>query len=163
MWSHGLIEKVVMGKSTTLTLELFLLKRLFDVDHFLKSLLNLLEYCFCFMFGFFWPRGMEDLSSPNRDQTLTPYTGRQSLNYLIAREVLAPELLKSNIILSRSKQLQILKKRKKKFQWHKPQWTQVNLERLKCIHYGHIKKIIGNIFGIFSIQHDSHKIYKFDI
>ena len=25
----------------------------FDVDHCLKSLLNLLQYCFCFMFWFF--------------------------------------------------------------------------------------------------------------
>ena len=25
---------------------------------FFKSLLNLLQYCFCFMFWFFWPRGM---------------------------------------------------------------------------------------------------------
>ena len=25
----------------------------FNVEHFLKSLLNLLHYCFCFMFGFF--------------------------------------------------------------------------------------------------------------
>ena len=28
----------------------FLKKDLFDVDHFLKSLLNLLQYYFCFMF-----------------------------------------------------------------------------------------------------------------
>ena len=26
-----------------------------DVDHFLKSLLNMLQYCFCFMFWFFGP------------------------------------------------------------------------------------------------------------
>ena len=25
----------------------------FDVDHFLKSLLNLLQYCYCFMFWYF--------------------------------------------------------------------------------------------------------------
>ena len=29
----------------------------------------------------FWPRGMWDLSSPTRDQTLTPSIGRQSLNH----------------------------------------------------------------------------------
>ena len=29
------------------------LKRYFYVDHFLKSLLNLLQYCFCFIFCFF--------------------------------------------------------------------------------------------------------------
>ena len=33
---------------------LFLKKILFDVDHFLKSLLSLLQYCFpCFLFWFF--------------------------------------------------------------------------------------------------------------
>ena len=37
---------------------------------FFKSLLNLLQYCFCFMFfWFFWPRGMWDPSSVTRDQT----------------------------------------------------------------------------------------------
>ena len=103
------------GEKYNINTRTLFIKKIIRCGSFLKSLLNLLEYCFCFMFGFFWPRGMEDLSSPNRDQTLTPYTGRQSLNYLIAREVLAPELLKSNIILSRSKQLQILKKKKKNF------------------------------------------------
>ena len=32
----------------------FLKKDLFDVDHFLKSLLNLLQYYFCFMFFVFY-------------------------------------------------------------------------------------------------------------
>ena len=31
-------------------------KRFFDVYHFLKSLLNFLPYCFCFMFWFFGPK-----------------------------------------------------------------------------------------------------------
>ena len=39
----------------------------FDMDHLLKSLLNLLQFCFCFMFCFFWPGGMWDLSSLTRD------------------------------------------------------------------------------------------------
>ena len=34
----------------------FFLKRFFDVDPFLKSLLNLLQYCFCFMFWFYGPK-----------------------------------------------------------------------------------------------------------
>ena len=37
------------------------------MDHqkaFLKPLLNLLQYCFYFMFVFFWPWGMWNLSSP---------------------------------------------------------------------------------------------------
>ena len=59
----------------------------FDVDHFFKSLLNLLPYCFCFMFLVFWPRGMWDLSSLTRDQTRTPCIGRRSLNHWTAREV----------------------------------------------------------------------------
>ena len=33
----------------------FLKNTFLDVDHFLKSLLNLLQYCFCFIFRFFGP------------------------------------------------------------------------------------------------------------
>ena len=40
---------------------------------FLKSLLNFLQYCFYFMFWFFWPWGMQDLSSLTRDWTHTPF------------------------------------------------------------------------------------------
>ena len=47
---------------------------------FLKSLLNLLQYCFCFMF---WPQG--DLSSSTRNQTLTSCV--RSLNCWTTREV----------------------------------------------------------------------------
>ena len=42
----------------------------FDVDEFLQSLLNFLQYCCWFyvlFFVFFWPQGMWDLSSPMRD------------------------------------------------------------------------------------------------
>ena len=35
----------------------------FGCGPFLKSLLNLLQYCFCFIFWFFWPWGMWDLRS----------------------------------------------------------------------------------------------------
>ena len=65
---------------------------------FFKSLLNLLQYCFCFMFWFFWPRGMWDLSSPNRDWTRTPCIGRWSLNHWTAREVPLHSFL--NLLLS---------------------------------------------------------------
>ena len=41
----------------------------------------------------FWPRGMWDLSSPTRDRTPTPCTGRQSLNHWTAREVPATGVL----------------------------------------------------------------------
>ena len=40
-----------------------------------KSLLNLLQFCFWLIFWvffFFWPQGMWDLSFPTRDWTLTP-------------------------------------------------------------------------------------------
>ena len=63
---------------------------------FLESLLNLSQYCFCFMFwGFFFfcPWGMWDLSSPTRDQTHIPCTQRQgSLNHWANREVPSPVL-----------------------------------------------------------------------
>ena len=62
--------------------------KIFLIGPFLKSLLNLLQYCFCFMFWFFWSRGMWDLSSPTRDQTRTPCIGRCSLNHWTAREAL---------------------------------------------------------------------------
>ena len=55
---------------------------------FLKSLLNLLQYCFCFMFWVFWLQGMWDLSSLIRDQTCTPCIERWSLNHWTTREVL---------------------------------------------------------------------------
>ena len=53
---------------------------------FLKSLLNLLQYCFCFMLWCFWSQGMWDLSSPTRDRTHHPCTGRWSLNHWTTRE-----------------------------------------------------------------------------
>ena len=59
---------------------------------FLKSLLNLWQYFVCFMFWFFWPRSIWDLSSPTRDP-YTPCIGRQSLNYWTTREVHELKLL----------------------------------------------------------------------
>ena len=41
----------------------------------LTVILNLLQYCFCFGFGFFWQRGMWDLNSPTRGQTCTLLEG----------------------------------------------------------------------------------------
>ena len=55
-------------------------------DLYLKSLLNLLQCCFCFIFCFFWPGGMWGLT-PTRDQTHTPCIRRQSLNHWTTREV----------------------------------------------------------------------------
>ena len=45
----------------------------------LNSLLNLIQYCFCFMFWFF---GMWDTSSLMKRPTHTPCIGRQSLNIM---------------------------------------------------------------------------------
>ena len=42
---------------------------------------------FFFFFLVFWPRGMWDLSSPTRDRTHTPCTGRQSFNHWTTRDV----------------------------------------------------------------------------
>ena len=48
---------------------------------FLKSLLNLLRYCFWFMFWVFLAMKMWHISSQFKDQTHTPCTGRRSLNH----------------------------------------------------------------------------------
>ena len=60
----------------------------------IKSFLNLLQYCSCFMSWWgvlfvFWPRGTWDLSSPTRNRThwLTRCTGRGSLNHWTTGEV----------------------------------------------------------------------------
>ena len=75
---------------------------------FLKSLLNLLHYCFCFMFCFvfFSPWGVWDLSCLTRDWTHIPCTGRRSLNHWTIREVpgrcflLSTYLYKQMVLLS---------------------------------------------------------------
>ena len=75
---------------TFYSLPLFLKFFFFSCGPFLKSLLNLLQYCLCFMFWFFgcdWPRGVQNLSSPTRDWTHTPCIGRQSLNHWTVREI----------------------------------------------------------------------------
>ena len=65
---------------------------------FLKSLLNLLHYHFCFLFWFFWQWGMLDLTSPTRDCTSIPCIERQSLNnHWTTRQV--PKVLLCFLIL----------------------------------------------------------------
>ena len=65
----------------------FIFLKIFCVcEPFLKSLLNLFQYCFCFMFWVFG-RGMWGLSSLTRDRTCNPCIGGQSLNRWTAREV----------------------------------------------------------------------------
>ena len=68
----------------------------------LKSLLNLPQYCFCFMFWFFWPRGLWHLSSLTRDWTHTPCIWRWSLNHWTTREVPSSVLLNFLVLLSRA-------------------------------------------------------------
>ena len=54
---------------------------------FLKSLLSLLHYCFCFMVFFFCQWGMWNFPSLPRDWAHTPCSGRRSLNHWTTREV----------------------------------------------------------------------------
>ena len=53
-----------------------------------KVFLNLLQYCFCFMFCFFGHEARGILApSPTKGQTCTPRTGRWSLDHCTSREV----------------------------------------------------------------------------
>ena len=63
------------------------LRNIFWCGPFLKSLWNLSQHCFCFMFCFFWLWGMLDLSSPTRNQICTPCIERGSPNHGTAGEV----------------------------------------------------------------------------
>ena len=62
----------------------FFKKMIFWCGLFFKSLLHLLQYCFCFMF---WSWDTWDISFPTKDWTRTPCIERWSLNYWTAREV----------------------------------------------------------------------------
>ena len=64
----------------------FFFWRFFWQGPFIKSLVNLLQYCLFYVFVF-WPWAMWDLSSLSRDQTHTPCIGRWSLHHWTAREV----------------------------------------------------------------------------
>ena len=65
----------------------FFLIFFFWCGSFLMSLLNLLQYCFCFVVLVLWLPGMWDLRSLIRDQTQSPWTKRWSLNHWSTREV----------------------------------------------------------------------------
>ena len=92
-----------------------LFKIFFDVDYFLKSLLNLLQYCFCCLCsGFVAGRHVTTCCyhmlphattcyhmhvttcCQNRDWTCNPCIGRWSLNHWITREVCPWLILKLN-------------------------------------------------------------------
>ena len=64
----------------------FILRFFFWCGPFLKSLLNLLQYCLCLIF-WFWPQGMWDPSSPIKDWTCTSCVERWSPNCWNTREV----------------------------------------------------------------------------
>ena len=85
----------------------FFLKILWCGSSYLKSLLNLLQYCFCHMLWvFFWPQGMWDLSPSTREWTHTPCIGRHSLNHWTTREVpilLTPDAYQMQIKIIHSK------------------------------------------------------------
>ena len=50
----------------------YFFKIFFNVGHFLKSSLNVLQYCFCLMFLSFWPQSILYLSFLTRDRTHIP-------------------------------------------------------------------------------------------
>ena len=61
---------------------------------FIEFVTRLLLFYVCLLllvFFFFWPRGIWDLSSPNKDQTHNPCIGRRGLNHWAAREVPDPQ------------------------------------------------------------------------
>ena len=65
-----------------------------------KVFIEFVKYCFYFTFWFFWPWGMQDLSSLTRDRTHTPIIGRQSLNQWTSREVLGTHLNEADRIFA---------------------------------------------------------------
>ena len=50
----------------------FFLRFIFDVDHFFKASLNLLQYCFLFIFWFLAVRHMSGILAPQPETELTP-------------------------------------------------------------------------------------------
>ena len=66
---------------------------------FLKFLLNLLQYFFCFMFWVFWSWSLCNLSFLTRDQTYSLYAGRQTHNHWTTREDPAMPFLDSNTLI----------------------------------------------------------------
>ena len=74
--------KLLVASNEILTAEhlpgfavLCFLRFFFWCGPFLKSLLNLLQYCFCFHVLVVWLQGVWHLSSPTRARTCTPCTG----------------------------------------------------------------------------------------
>ena len=93
-YPHVCVSRICFGRSVIF----FCLKDFvcfFNVDHFYKVLLNLLQYCFCFLcFWFLWH--VEILASQTGLESIPPATGRQSLNHWTAREV--PQVIFFNFL-----------------------------------------------------------------
>ena len=80
LFIHGfLFSSVVINVSFPFWCFFFFFHGL-PLSPFLKSLLNLLQYSFCFMFSFFRSWGIWDLGSPSRGRNCTSCIGRRSLN-----------------------------------------------------------------------------------
>ena len=90
--SYIRISWVVGTQSSDFRKKIFL--RFFLCGSFLKSSLNLLQYCFCYVLVL-WPRGMCDLSSLTRGGTHTRCTGRPTLNLWTTREVPSHQIFKN--------------------------------------------------------------------
>ena len=75
----------MMSTMLTSTPALLCFFKMFWCGPFLKSLLNLSQFCFYVLT--FWPWDMWDLSSPTRDHTCNPCIGRWSLDHWTTREV----------------------------------------------------------------------------
>ena len=68
-------------------------------DLLLKTLLSLLQHCFCFYVLVFWPWGMLDLSFLTKDRTCTPCSGRQRPNHWTTREAINDTSVSTCIII----------------------------------------------------------------
>ena len=76
-WVWGIVGSHARSQWGAMWIREFFFNNIFWWGPFLEPLLNLLQYCFCVMFWYFGPE-VWDLTSPTRDQTNTPCTGRWS-------------------------------------------------------------------------------------
>ena len=86
LWARSCFSTLLSG--------VFCLFVFFNMDHFLKSSLNLLQYYFCFMVWFLGQGGIWQLRLPNQgSNSQPPGMGRKYLNHWTMREVpLSPTL-----------------------------------------------------------------------
>ena len=73
-------EHVMLAVSPFRNIIFFSFKYFFLMWTVFKVFIELLQYCFCFIFCF-WPRGTWDLGSLSTGQTCSPCIGRQSPNH----------------------------------------------------------------------------------